>query len=315
MTALISLSATPDGSVQDASLQNSGVAVLEILHGLHQGVALILDKPVYVIGSAASADLVLGDADIAAQHARLRFSDDRVAIEAMGNDVTVVDALGQHLVISKGHGQRLGLPVELKLGQSHVRLRSTRPAKAASAVPGALRAFRLPMLGALLLLVTCATAFAFRAPPEAVHNAAANTPPMAVQVAAPTLAEARSWLDQALRDARLGQLRIEEHDGQLSVAGSYPAALKNSWLQVQRAFDSRFGQRVVLTPNVQVNAAVATPRVRLQAVWFGRNPYVIDEHGKRVYPGALLADDWTLESIEGDQVHLVRGQERFAFTL
>ncbi|WP_442777753.1 SctD/MshK family protein, partial [Pseudomonas syringae pv. coryli] len=56
-------------------------------------------------------------------------------------------------------------------------------------------------------------------------------------------------------------------------------------------------------------------RVRLQAVWFGRNPYVIDEHGKRVYPGAMLADDWTLESIEGDQVRLVRGQERFAFTL
>jgi len=167
-----------------------------------------------------------------------------------------------------------------------------------------------------LLLVTCATAFAFRAPPEAVsHRGAVGMPAAPANVSAPTLAEARTWLDQALRDARLGQLRVHEQDGQLSVVGSYPADLKSNWLKVQRDFDSRFGQRIVLTPNVQVSAAVATPRVRLQAVWFGRNPYVIDEHGKRVYPGAILADDWTLESIEGDQVRLVRGQERFAFTL
>ncbi|CZT29325.1 FHA domain-containing protein [Pseudomonas cerasi] len=311
MTALISLSATPD-----AAEQNNGVALLEILHGLHQGVALTLDRPLYTIGSAATADLVLGDAGIAAQHARLRFSEELVAIEAMGGDVTAMDALGKSLLIPEGHGQRLGLPVELTLGQSRLRLRSTRPAKASSVEPRKLHAFKLPVLGALLLLVTCATAFAFRAPPEAVsHRGAVGMPAAPVNVSAPTLAEARTWLDQALRDARLGQLRVHEQDGQLSVAGSYPADLKSSWLKVQRGFDSRFGQRIVLTPNVQVSAAVATPRVRLQAVWFGRNPYVIDEHGKRVYPGAILADDWMLESIEGDQVRLVRGQERFAFTL
>ncbi len=311
MTALISLSATPDAAEQD-----NGVASLEILHGLHQGVALTLDKPVYTIGSGAMADLVLGDADIAAQHARLRFSDDLVAIEALGGDVTALDALGKRLLIPEGHGQRLGLPVELTFGQSRLRLRSTRPAKASSAAPRTLHAFKLPMLGALLLLVTCATAFAFRAPPEAVaHRGAVGVAAVPVDVSMPTLSEARNWLDQALHDARLGQLRVHEQDGQLSVAGSYPADLKSSWLRVQRDFDSRFGQRIVLTPNVQVSAAVATPRVRLQAVWFGRNPYVIDEHGKRVYPGAMLADDWTLESIEGDQVRLVRGQERFAFTL
>ncbi|EPN63576.1 hypothetical protein A235_16780, partial [Pseudomonas syringae pv. actinidiae ICMP 19079] len=106
--------------------------------------------------------------------------------------------------------------------------------------------------------------------------------------------QARSWLENALQNASLVQLRVHEEGGQLSVAGDYPAADKDRWLQIQQAFDSRFGQHIVLTPKVHASAPV---------------------HGKRVYPGALLPDNWRLDSIDGDQVRLVRGQERFAFTL
>jgi len=42
---------------------------------------------------------------------------------------------------------------------------------------------------------------------------------------------------------------------------------------------------------------------------------VINDTGKRLYPGAALADDWTLDSIENNQVILARGEERFTFTL
>ncbi|PHX29093.1 FHA domain-containing protein [Pseudomonas amygdali] len=312
MTALISLSGTPDASVQE-----SGVARLEILHGLHQGVSLLLDNPVYVIGSAAPADLVLGDADVAEQHVRLRFSVEHVAIEALGGDVTVFDSLGQRRVVSVGHGQRICLPVELLVGQSRLCLRSTRSARAIPAVSRRLVLLKWPALAALLLLVTCATAFAFRAPAESArHSIADSVPGSSTPVkSAPTLTHARSWLEAALQDVRLTQLRVEEQGGQLSVEGAFPAAQKSSWLQIQQAFDTRFGQHIVLTPNVQASTALAAPRVRFQAVWFGRNPYVIDEHGKRVYPGALLPDNWRLESIEGNQVRLVRGDERFAFTL
>lgn len=312
MAALISLSGTPDASVQE-----SGVARLEILHGLHQGVSLLLDNPVYVIGSAAPADLVLGDADVAEQHVRLRFSVEHVAIEALGDDVTVFDSLGQRRVVNVGHGQRISLPVELLVGQSRLCLRSTQSARPIPAVSRRLVLLKWPALAALLLLVTCATAFAFRAPAESArHSIADSVPGSSTPVkSAPTLTQARSWLEGALQDARLTQLRVEEQGGQLSVEGAFPAAQKSSWLQIQRAFDTRFGQHIVLTPNVQASTALAAPRVRFQAVWFGRNPYVIDEHGKRVYPGALLPDNWRLESIEGNQVRLVRGDERFAFTL
>ncbi|RMR60308.1 SMAD/FHA domain protein [Pseudomonas syringae pv. actinidiae] len=297
-------------------MQESGVARLEILHGLHQGVSLLLDNPVYVIGSAAPADLVLGDADVAEQHVRLRFSVEHVAIEALGGDVTVFDSLGQRRVVNVGHGQRISLPVELLVGQSRLCLLSTRSARAIPAV-SRLVLLKWPALAALLLLVTCATAFAFRAPAESVRYSIADSVPGSSVPGknAPTLSQARSWLEGALQDARLTQLRIEEQGGQLSVEGAFSAAQKSSWLQIQQAFDTRFGQHIVLTPNVQASAALAAPRVRFQAVWFGRNPYVIDEHGKRVYPGALLPDNWRLESIEGNQVRLVRGDERFAFTL
>lgn len=196
-------------------------------------------------------------------------------------------------------------------------MRSTQSARPIPAVSRRLVLLKWPALAALLLLVTCATAFAFRAPAESArHSIADSVPGSSTPVkSAPTLTQARSWLEGALQDARLTQLRVEEQGGQLSVEGAFPAAQKSSWLQIQQAFDTRFGQHIVLTPNVQASTALAAPRVRFQAVWFGRNPYVIDEHGKRVYPGALLPDNWRLESIEGNQVRLVRGDERFAFTL
>ncbi len=71
----------------------------------------------------------------------------------------------------------------------------------------------------------------------------------------------------------------------------------------------------MLNPRVAVRADAARPRVRFQAVWFGANPYVINDSGKRLYPGAALADNWVLERIENNQVILARGEERFTFTL
>jgi hypothetical protein len=166
----------------------------------------------------------------------------------------------------------------------------------------------------LALLMLCgALAFGMRTEPHAVtqrHSASRTSP-----IAAPTVEQAHAWLDQSLKDAELSQLQTRAYGGQLSVEGNYPAQLKDRWLAIQQTFDTRFGQHVVLTPRVQALAAVTKPRVRFQAVWFGRNPYVIDEHGKRLYPGASLQDNWVLEGIEGDQVRLVRGHERFAFTL
>ncbi|WP_122423178.1 SctD/MshK family protein, partial [Pseudomonas viridiflava] len=262
----------------------------------------------------------------AAQHVRLVFGRDpadrgQAAIEACGGDVAFIHASGLRAVLAAGTGQRVRLPVELELGQARLCLRADRLQAVVSDVPNTRSPRVWALFAALTLLLICATAFALHAPREdAIRAAGINQKQLPAAAPAPTLAQAQGWLEQALKDAGLQQLHLVSHNGtgpggQLGVEGTYSPEQKGSWLQVQRAFDSQFGQHIVLTPKVQLAASVAKPRVRFQAVWFGPDPYVIDEHGKRVYPGAALQDNWTLEGIADDQVRLVRGQERFVFTL
>lgn len=315
MTALISLK-----PASHAATGEGNSAELEILDGLHKGVALALDKAVYRVGTASDTDLILGDAGVAARHLVLRLSGAQVAIEAMGGDVRIVDTNGNATLLQQGHGQRVRMPVELRIGEARLRLRGSQPqadhaaASKSSLTPSApgRRAIVLASL-LVLLMLSGALAFGMRTEPQAPtqRHSASHASPMH----APTVEQAHAWLDQSLKDAELSQLQTRAYGGQLTVEGSYPAQLKDRWLEIQQTFDTRFGQHVVLTPRVQALAAVAKPRVRFQAVWFGRNPYVIDEHGKRLYPGASLQDNWVLEGIEGGQVRLVRGHERFAFTL
>lgn len=312
MTALVSLNSVPGSAARDTSS-----AVLEILDGLHQGVSLALDKAVYRVGTSSDTDLILGDAGVAEQHLVLRISGDQVAVEAVGGEVGIIGPDGGSMVLRQGHGQRTRLPLELSVGHARLRLRDTRPAAAVKSPPAmAITSRHWAAIAAVLLMVLCTLAFAFRSEPaQPIHAGSTAHPSNAMPGAAPSVEQAHAWLDQSLRDAELAHLQTRVYGGQISVEGSYPVSLKDRWVAIQQAFDSRFGQHVVLTPRVQATAVVAKPRVRFQAVWFGPNPYVIDEHGKRLYPGATLPDNWVLEGIEGDQVRLVRGHERFAFTL
>jgi hypothetical protein len=314
MTALVSLDSMP-GSVTGDQTRAPGSAVLEILDGLHQGVSLPLEKAVYRVGSAPDTDLVLSDVGIAGQHLILRMSPGHVAVEALGGDVSLTGADGGRLHVKQGHGLNVRLPVEIALGEARLRLRDGRPTAMTAPRPAkGVTSRHWAALAAVLLMVLCTLAFAFRAEPQALTHAP-DTRRAPAAVAPPTAEQAHAWLDQALRDAELSYLHTRLDGRQISVQGSYPATLKPQWLKVQQAFDSRFGQHVVLTPAVQATATVAKPRTRFQAVWFGPSPYVIDEHGKRLYPGATLADNWVLDSIEGDEVRLTRGHERFVFTL
>lgn len=315
MTALVSLDSVA-GPLAGNQVRAPGATVLEILDGLHQGVSLPLDKAVYRVGHSPDSDLILGDDDIVAQHLLLRIFPDQVAVEALGGDVSVASPDGPRQLIGQGHGLKVRLPVELTVGKARVRLRDTRPAVAPAQVSsGSITSRHWAALAAVLLMVLCTLAFAFRSEPAASVSSPADTRAAALPAAAPTPEQAHAWLEQSLQAAELGFLQTRVNGRHVSVTGSYPATLKDRWLNVQQGFDSRFGQHMVLTPDVRATAAVVKPRTRFQAVWFGANPYVIDEHGKRLYPGATLEDSWVLDSIEGDQVRLTRGHERFVFTL
>lgn len=314
MTALISLTSAPDSQASRMS-----TPVLSITHGLHQGVSLALDKAAYIIGSAGQADLMLSDPGIAERHVALRFSDGLVAVEALGGDVVVVGRDSRELRVPKGSGHRARMPVHVHVGGARLSLKDT--SASAPAVPAPVPAWlRKPQwIIALLLMFLCVGAFAFRAQPLPIAATDSDEPLLAPAAAkaerVQAATQAKAWLEQQLTAADLKQVTVTELDGQLNVQGSYDPTRKIQWRSVQQAFDARYGQQVVMHPSVVARAEVAKPRVRFQAVWFGPNPYVVNDSGKRLYPGAALADDWTLHSIENNQVILARGDERFTFTL
>lgn len=295
--------------------------MLNITHGLHQGVQLSLDRSVYRVGSAASSDLLLSDAGIAERHMVLRFANGQVAVEAIGADVVVYGAHAREIKIPAGRGHRARLPLDIRIGDARLTLSSTtdsvqHAAPTRAAAPVWLR--KPQWILALLLMFLCVGAFAFRdeaVSPLAIADKSAPSLPERRQQQVATAAQAKVWLEEQLATSSLKQIKVSEVDGQLGVQGFYDPAQKGQWRSVQQAFDSRFGQQVVMHPDVLARTEIAKPRVRFQAVWFGANPYVINDSGKRLYPGASLADDWTLESIENNQVILARGEERFTFTL
>ena len=294
MTALISL----------GPVAATGAPTLTVTGGLHQGSSLMLDQPVYTLGADLAADLVLTDPGIAGLHLRLRFEGDHVAVEALGGDVL----LAGNVRIPHGNGHRARLPLQLRIGTAGVSLALPgSPEKP----PAATRTFT-PWIIATALLFVCAGALAFRNDPP---QAQAAMPVAEKTVAKPSRAEAKAWFEGQLQAAHLDAVKVSDTDGQLNASGSFERAQKPQWVALQQAFDQRYGQQIVLNPRVAVRADAARPRVRFQAVWFGANPYVINDSGKRLYPGAALADNWVLDRIENNQVILARGEERFTFTL
>ncbi|MGZ9706948.1 SctD/MshK family protein [Pseudomonas sp. GNP013] len=295
------------------------MALLSITHGLHQGVSIALDKAAYIIGSAGNADLLLSDAGIAERHMVLRFSCGQVAVEALGGDVTVMKRNAQAITVCAGSGHCAKLPLVIHIGAARLTLKDTcvKTRAAQRAVRASRRVPRWVI--ALALMFLCVGAFAFRGQPVSSLALPTRNPLVAPSDAqypdTVTAAQAALWLEQQLTAARLSHIKVTEGDGQLLLQGSYEPTQKIQWMDVQQAYDSRFGQQVVLHADVAPRAEVATPRVRFQAVWFGTHPYVVNDSGKRLYPGAALADDWTLERIENNQVILARGEERFTFTL
>jgi hypothetical protein len=103
---------------------NLAGVTFEVVSGLHGGVLLMLENGDYQIGSTPEADIVLRDPGVAPAHAILGIQRGAVRLEATGGDVGVG---GQ--VISKGHGCRLKLPLDLSLGGA---LSSASPSRSRS---------------------------------------------------------------------------------------------------------------------------------------------------------------------------------------
>ncbi|MGM8930439.1 SctD/MshK family protein [Salinicola halophyticus] len=303
------------------------VTTLRVTAGLHSGAMIELTDPVCRVGSDETADVVLGDSGTTAEHLVLRFHGRQMAVEAIGSDVIV-----NGRVVTRGTGLRSDLPAELRFHD--VALKLTRPAAspmlpAFPKLPTLPPRWRSSLNRAFTLLALVATLgvlalYEFIDVNQADANignysTSATLDTQAVEGARQLVNDARrgpaASLRQKLTSTGLDSLKVADHGGYLSVSGQYAADQAETWNQTQRWFDQHYGSRTVLLNDAKPQQAPVQPDLRLQAVWLGENPYVIDSQGKRLYPGAALESGWVISTIQSDQIMLRRGDDQFALTL
>lgn len=317
-----------DDFISASAAAHEVVTTLNVIAGLHSGASITLTEPVCRIGSDESSDVILGDPDTASQHVVLRFHGRHIAIEALGGDITIN---GRN--VSQGTGLHSELPAELRFNDVALEL-SRPPAPAVfpglPTVPVRWRKWlnRSATLAALVVTLGVLAFYEFIDVNQADANigyhplsATLDEQPLenTAQNASQLMADARPSPVQALRqrlaDAGLASLEVTDSGDYLSVSGHYDPGQVDAWNATQRWFDQYYGSHNVLLNEAQQSETPVQPELQLQAVWLGKNPYVIDARGQRLYPGAALSSGWVISAIESDQVLLSRGDDQFALTL
>lgn len=282
---------------------------LSVAAGLHEGAAIELREPIYVIGSGSDVDIVLKDSGIEARHALVRRSGRRIEVEALGGDLRVGSR-----EIPKGHGYRGNLPMEFAIGGATVRIdRQDQPASQMAFTRSTTIA--AAAFGLFAILIAVGMNAPSLAKPEEGNPATAATE--GVQVAAlggglpgtpqggkANAAAALEQLAARLEEAGIDGITLSAENQRLVASGAVPKDKSETWTNMQAWFDQTYGDRVVLASDVTVAGVEAPPRLALQAVWFGPRPYILAGDGTRYHEGAYIDNGWAISKI-GDKALLL----------
>lgn len=96
-------------------------------------------------------------------------------------------------------------------------------------------------------------------------------------------------------------------DGAIEASGKIRPNQNAAWREVGRWFDTAAKGRTVLVDNVQLSADA--PSLQIQAVWSGRNPYVVDGSGEKLFIGSTLSSGWSIHGIDAKRVLIKRGEQ------
>lgn len=284
---------------------------LEIVQGLHSGVALELEDGEYCIGSKADSDIVLRDEGVAAQHVIICIDGKDIRVEAIGGDFKVGDE-----EIEAGHGYRLRLPAEITIGNASVKLsRQNDTSGFFDKIPYGEKVAARPAAAALSILgctlAVIAGIYSFQPPrpvsdsqPIPANGAMESTavlPEVATNVQTASAAQA---LLEKLQAADLNNIKIESDGMRIEATGQVNERNASEWGSIQRWFDRTYAPSVLLTTSVIANPASAEPQIHLQAIWYGERPYIIADNGTRYYEGSVLNSGWHLQSIDNEGIML-----------
>ncbi len=280
--------------------------VLTILEGLQAGSQMRLSHGQSRVGSGIDCAVVVADAVMQPDH-----------FEVVVGDVTVVRVtrpviLHDGTSLTAGSEFTITASTSFSAGSTRFQLDVPPPVSAqVGAGPSHDKAHlrrRITILCAAVgsTVMLCGLGMLF-AGMSSVRHADAST--MAVpHVAARAMdrTSAVSLLRNRLTGAGLTGVTVAvQSDGSLMAGGSLLPSEQPEWDAVRKWFDGRFGNDMVV---IERFAPVGSlPSLRLAAVWSGDDPYVVDERGARLHPGASLDDGWTIDHIDDRHVVMRRG--------
>lgn len=300
-----SLAPRPGRALAPAAEQTVGVM---IEGGLHEGARLSLDAGSYRIGSAADCDIILHDDGVATRHALLRVVEGEIHLEAVGGSVALDPE--RRRVLPAGSGVKPALPATIWIGQARLRLTGRAAARSGMRGTAIAASGLLAVAGALVV-------HAMTSPPAAMPMVAAQSGGSSALVAPASggqVSEAAAQLRRRLASSGLTGVAVTASGERVLATGTIEPAQQQAWSAAQQAFDAAHGGRLQLGSEVRVAQREDGPKVSLQAVWLGEQPYVLTADGGRHHQGAFLDNGWTIRSITKEGITFVQGERHVTLT-
>lgn len=292
---------------------------LLVEEGVQAGLALPLAPGSSLVGSDFDSCVVIADTALLPGHFEIRYDDGFAVLRAVAGDVVLADGTwlspGQDVACPEtcsfvAGNTRFGLRLpaggratiagsgDLAVGPS-----SARPQKALISVVSG-------VLAVVAIGVLAFTAIGLRsgeANPALVARSIVPATPAHTDAVKDVVSALRTRLDAA----GLAAIAVTPvKDGSIIVQGSlFPSQLA-AWTSVREWYDTEFGTGRVLVD--QVNGTSAPPKLAIAAVWAGANPYVIDDSGNKLFPGATLGSGWTIQAIQGGHIIVNNGEQKLA---
>lgn len=296
---------------------------LRVLDGLHQGAALPLFGDEWSIGAHADADLVLNDAGIAEQHARLRFIDSNWSVQAEAGLLRSAD--GQVLA----QIARLEVSVPFLVGTVRLCVALAdhpwpqAPAPAPAAVPTSSRPSVDPVrtltlssishsqqkrLLSLVLVVTIIIMAVGMASTGEREAQASLMPPEVKKNELGSPFEVRQQLLKMLNERELDhRVSLQVINGQVALNGDVSQEDVDLVARMLSRFGEQFDSDVPVISRVRVRDSA--PPFRIVQIVGGPNGHVVLEDGGRLFVGDEL-DGLRLVLIDNSKV-IFDGAQRY----
>lgn len=302
----------------DTKSEDAKIAAIKVLSGNHAGATYLCSKGVYAIGNSFDDHIILTDTAVRPSHVKLSITRDLVGLGGVAGPVQIAGrTLGKEDSVTRRY------PVELSIGGSDLRISRLNDSLFTTN--------RLVAAAALLTLAAGGTLFDVHSSHSSAQNASASRQAAAGTNSASSDTKheeaslspsnelvkrvANQFSDYLLKHD-LTPVTLSANSSTVIAKGAITEADKDRWRDAQIWFDTNFGQRVPLISEMAVVARKeeAAP-IRVQAVWAGANPYVMDSNGNKYFEGSVLHNGWSIEKIEQSRITLQRNNDRLVLRL